>query len=184
MNKNPTPTQTLNPTPTQTLNPTGWGAGQPGFPCSYCVYSSYIFLANCFLAYYFEDYLYSLLFLCLAITSIIHHSSYNIYTSIIDKISVYCVVFYGGYVFYKKYKKNIEEFNDNEKNKDNKKNISIFEYIKYFVVIITFLLVIFLYYYGYVTNNYTFHPDDRTAQIYHCIMHFIASFGHAVIIIL
>ena len=168
MNKNPL----TNPIP----NPTGWGAGQPGFPCSYCVYSSYIFLANCFLAFYFEDYIYSLLFLCLAITSIIHHSSYNIYTSIIDKISVYCVIFYGGYVFYNKYKKNIEE------NNDNKENISIFEYIKYFIVIITFLLVIFLYFYGYVTNNYTFHPDDRTAQIYHCIMHFIASFGHAVII--
>jgi hypothetical protein len=45
-------------------------------------------------------------------------------------------------------------------------------------------LVIFLYYYGYITNNYTFHPDDKTAQIYHCIMHFIASFGHAIIIII
>jgi Ca2+/Na+ antiporter len=176
------------PSPNLTPNPTGWGAGQPGFPCSYCVYSSYIFLGNCFLAYYFEDYIYSLLFLCLSITSIIHLSSYNIYTSIIDKISVYCVIFYGGYVFYKKYKKNIEKNNDNDndndENKDNKKNIPIFEYIKYFVVIITFLLVIFLYYYGYITNNYTFHPDEITAQIYHCIMHFIASFGHAVIITL
>jgi hypothetical protein len=176
------------PSPNLIPNPTGWGGrGNLGFPtpCSYCVYSSYIFLANCLLAFYFEDYIYSLLFLCLTITSIIHHSSYNIYTSIIDKISVYCVIFYGGYVFYKKYNKNIEKFNDNDNdNKDNKENISIFEYIKYFVVIITFLLVIFLYYYGYVTNNYTFHPDDITAQIYHCIMHFIASFGHAIIITL
>jgi len=174
MNKN-TPT---NPTPNPTPNPTGWGGrGNLGFPtpCSYCVYSSYIFLANCLLAFYFEDYLYSLFFLCLAITSIIHHTYMNIYTTIIDKISIYCVVFYGGYVFYKKYKKNI--INNDEKN-------SIYEYIKYFLVIITFLLVIFLYYYGYVTNNYTFHPDDKTAQIYHCIMHFISSFGHAIIIIL
>jgi hypothetical protein len=93
------------PSPNPPTNPTGWGGrGNLGFPtCSYCVYSSYIFLANCLLAFYFEDYIYSLLFLCLAITSIIHHSSYNIYTSIIDKISVYCVIFYGGYVFYKKY---------------------------------------------------------------------------------
>jgi hypothetical protein len=180
MNKPPSPNPPTNPTP----NPTGWGAGQPGFPCSYCVYSSYIFLGNCLLAFYFEDYIYSLLFLCLAITSIFYHSYTNIYTTIIDKISIYCVIFYGGYVFYKKYKKNIKKNIDNEENNDNEENISIFEYIKYFVVIITFLLVIFLYYYGYVTNNYTFHPDDRTAQLYHCIMHFIASFGHAVIIII
>ena len=84
-------------------------------------------------------------------------------------------MFYGGYVFYKKYKKYI---NNNEG-----KN-SIYEYIKYFLVIITFLLVIFLYYYGYITKNYTFHPDDKVAQIYHCIMHFISSFGHAIIITL
>ena len=72
--------------------------------CSLCVYSSLIFLTNVFLALYYDHYLYAFLFLLLTITSVIHHKQsaefekYKKCINIIDKIAVYCVIFYGGYI--------------------------------------------------------------------------------------
>jgi len=48
--------------------------------------------------YLYEYYVYSVLFLTLFITSIIHHTNYTDTSVIVDKIAVLAVVFYGGYV--------------------------------------------------------------------------------------
>ena len=135
--------------------------------CSVCVYSSLIFLTNIFLALYYDHYFYAFLFLCLTITSIVHHSYNTVYTGIIDKISVYAVIFYGGYIFYTKYIK------------DTKDIINI---VKPLMIVGTFLSVVFLYGYGYLTDNYSFHPNHSVSQMYHSLLHIISSIGHHFII--
>ena len=145
--------------------------------CSLCVYSSLIFLTNVFLALYYDHYLYAFLFLLLTITSVIHHKQsaefekYKKYINIIDKIAVYCVIFYGGYIFYNKLKNTYINY-------DYPINI------KSIIIIVTFLAVVFLYGYGYLKNDYSFHPSPDVSQMYHGLLHLISSFGHHVIIIL
>ena len=70
--------------------------------CSICVYSSLIFVTNVFSALYYSHYFYAFLFLCLTITSFVHHTYNTFYTGIIDKIPVYAVILYGGFIFYKR----------------------------------------------------------------------------------
>ena len=144
--------------------------------CSVCVYSSLIFLTNIFLALYYDHYFYAFLFLCLTVTSIVHHSYNTVYTGIIDKISVYAVIFYGGYIFYNKYVKDIKEIKDIINTKDAK------DIIKPIIIVGTFLSVVFLYGYGYLTDNYSFHPSDSVSQMYHSLLHIISSIGHHFII--
>jgi hypothetical protein len=130
--------------------------------CSLCVYSSLIFLTNVILALYYNHYLYAFLFLCLTITSVFHHTYNTFYTSIIDKIFVYSIIFYGGYIFYNKY-------ND-------------IDLIKSILIVTTFLLVVFLYAYGYLTADYSFHPSPNVSEMYHSWLHIISSIGHHFII--
>ena len=135
--------------------------------CSICVYSSLIFLTNIFLALYYDHYFYAFLFLCLTITSLVHHTYNTFYTGIIDKIPVYAVIFYGGYIFYSKYLKDI---------------INIKNIVKPLIIVSTFLSVVFLYGYGYLTDNYSFHPSYSVSQMYHSLLHIISSIGHHFII--
>ena len=152
--------------------------------CSLCVYSSLIFLSNVFIALYYDHYLYAFLFLLLTITSVIHHKQitefekYKKYINIIDKIAVYCVIFYGGYIFYNKQKK--EGFENTYYDYDYDYSINI----KSIIIIITFLAVVFLYGYGYLKNDYSFHPSTDVSLMYHSLLHLISSFGHHLIIIL
>ena len=150
--------------------------------CSICVYSSLIFLTNIFLALYYDHYFYAFLFLCLTVTSLVHHSYNTDYTSIIDKISVYAVIFYGGYIFYNKYVKDIKEIKDIINTKDIINIINTKDIIKPIIIVGTFLSVVFLYAYGYLTDNYSFHPSDSVSQMYHSLLHIISSIGHHFII--
>lgn len=138
--------------------------------CNYCIYSSFVFLTNVVAGIYFKQYLYAFLFLFLTYTSVIHHSSKTPLTNILDKIALYSIIFYGGYKFY-----------TNVKNQDQIYLITLFKYI---FIIITFLSVVYLYSYGYLTSNYVFHPEYRMSQLYHVIMHLVSSFGHHIIIAL
>ena len=142
----------------------------PDTKCSLCVYSSLIFITNIFLALYYNHYFYAFLFLCLTITSVVHHTYNTFYTSIIDKIFVYSIIFYGGYIFYNKFK---EETDTNTNDTNTIKNV---------FVVTTFLLVVFLYAYGYLTDDYSFHPSQDVSQMYHSWLHIISSIGHHFII--
>jgi hypothetical protein len=131
-----------------------------------CFYSSFIFLSNVIISYWYSYYTYSLLFVLLTITSLIFHSNNNIYTNLIDKVSIISIVLYGSYLFF------------TEKIWYNHKTI-------YKILIFTtFFTTIYLFYYGYVTNQYCYHNDKYISNIYHSIMHVIASFGHNLIVIL
>ena len=101
-----------------------------------CLYSSFIFIINALVAYYYEYYIYSLNFFGLFITSIIHHSTYNIYTKLLDKISIISVVSYGGWLFYNKIMNNAFCY-------------CYTHYILCIVIIKTFFATIYLFYYGY-----------------------------------
>jgi hypothetical protein len=126
--------------------------------------SSLFFVTNILTAYYSEQYLYSFLFFILTITSLIVHYEDNYYTNIIDKIAVSSIVLYGGYV---------------SCNKMNTKNL-----FHCCMIIITFLLCIYLYIYGFIFKKYCFCDKKSISQKYHFIMHIISSIGHHFIIYL
>ena len=128
---------------------------------SVLVFSSFIFITNIISTFYKKYYLYSFIFFLLTLSSIIFHYNTNIYTSIIDKIIILAVILYGGNVLYNKSKKN------------NSINVLL--------IVTTFLFVIFLYCYGYIVNDYCFHPDKFVSDNYHSILHIISSLGHQLI---
>jgi hypothetical protein len=145
--------------------------------CSICVYSSLIFVTNVFSALYYNHYFYAFLFLCLTITSVVHHTYNTFYTGIIDKIPVYAVILYGGFIFYDKYiKELIKDLNTDLNTTSSKTNI------KAALIVSTFLSVVFLYTYGYLTDNYSFHTSHSVSQMYHGLLHIISSIGHHFII--
>ena len=129
-------------------------------------YSSMIFITNILFALYYKYNIYAVLFISLTISSLIlHNNNYNnIELVLLDKINIYLVVIYGAYIFY---------------NKSNKNDIIINANI-----VITFLLCLYLYYYGYLTNQFAFDKRKNLGNKYHALLHLIASFGHTCIILL
>ena len=128
------------------------------------VLSSLFFITNMLTAYINEYYVYSFLFFIITITSVIVHYNDNFYTNIIDKAAVLSIVLYGGYMLY------------NKINTNKLLNLS--------VIIITFLICIYLYVYGFIIKDYCFCNEKCVSQKYHFIMHVISSIGHHFIIYL
>jgi cation transport ATPase len=141
--------------------------------CNYCILSSFIFLTNVLAGFYFKKYLYAFLFLLLTLTSIIHHSSKTKLTNLLDKCVLYSVIFYGGYKFFTDLRSTIKT-----------PQFDLKSIIKYIFIVITFLSVVYLYSYGYLTSNYVFHSEYKMSQLYHVLMHIISSLGHHIIIAL
>ena len=134
-----------------------------------CFYSSFVFLSNVLLALYYEYYLYALLFTILIITSTLYHSHYTAVTTVIDKITIYCVVFYGGYLFYKKLINS---------------DFTAKHYLMSFLIVSTFLSNIFLYYYGYLYDCLCFSSEKCSSEWTHSLLHCLGSFGHCCIVLL
>lgn len=86
------------------------------------------------------------------------------YTNLIDKLAILPVVIYGGYLLFQKM---------------CMKHATIC-----FLIILTFLLVIYLYIYGYMHRLYCFSEDKSVGDAYHSILHLLSSVGHHLIIIL
>jgi len=81
-----------------------------------------------------------------------------------DKIFILAIVLYGGHLLYKK--------------------TNINNQYQVFLIILTFLTSIFLFYYGYCVNQYCYHPDKCISNRYHCMLHILSSLGHHWIIFL
>ena len=143
-------------------------------PYNTCFYSSFVFIINVLVAFYYGYYLYAGLFFALLITSILHHSHYTPTTNILDKIAIYCIVFYGGYLFYKKLQEYINSKND----------FIAKQYILSATILITFLSTIVLYYYGYLNTCLCFSEDQLQANLFLSFMHCVGSFGHCCIVFL
>ena len=125
--------------------------------------SSFIFLTNSFIAAHFNYVLYSVLFFILFLTSILFRLNKNMFTYALDKLFVYAIILYGGYMFYMKYP-------------------SIHTLIS-LLIVSTFLSVIFMYEYGYVTKQYCFDNDSVLSETYHALLHVVSSIGHTLIMI-
>ena len=147
-------------------------------------YSSLIFITNIAATFYKEYYIYTLLFILLTISSLLfHYPCNNIYVSIIDKICIVMVVLYGGFMLYNK----TTDDNYLEENVDEAQRIEVFRLnsvdgsrrsLPVIIVVISFLLVNYLYFYGYCTNQYCFHPNKYMGDISHALIHISSSFGH------
>jgi len=134
-----------------------------------CFSSSFLFLITSLLAFYKKYYVYGVLFLCLLITSIIFHTWTTSYTLLLDKISILAVILYGVYLFYTK----------STKNPSNARII-----ILQFLVLLTFFITLYLYYYGYYTNQCCFDKNTNISNLYHSLLHFLSFYGHNIIIIM
>ncbi len=126
-----------------------------------CFYSSFIFLMNVILFLYLGYTFYAFLFLCLWLTSALYHSAPSATNCILDKLSIFGVVIYGGYLFFTK-----------------RDSISVKMAM---IIIITFLTTIFLYGYGYKVKRYCFDKKKKRANWFHSGLHVISSIGHCFI---
>ena len=134
-----------------------------------CFYSSFVFIINVLVAFYFKHYLYAALFFALLITSLLHHCQYTLLTNVLDKIAIVSIIFYGGWIFYKKLL---------DKNTLSKK-----ELVLSFIVFLTFFSTMILYCYGYLNNCLCFCKDPTMADRFHSLMHFVGSLGHCCIMV-
>jgi len=125
-------------------------------------FSSFIFITNIFITFYKKYYMYSFYFLCLLFSSLIFHynsDSDNIYTNLLDKIFIFAVVLCGLKYFIIKIKYNL---------------LSL-------LIILSFIITIYLFSYGYYTNQYCYNKDICIGNNYHCLLHLISSIGHHLI---
>jgi hypothetical protein len=124
-------------------------------------WSSLVFTTNMIHAFLAGFPLYSLLFASLTITSLIHHATYTVYSNILDKLAILSIVMYGGYLMW------------------NKRDQSRFLLS---ICVITFLLCILFYIYGYMTRSYCF--AKKNCDDWHMLLHIVGSFGHHMILLL
>jgi len=140
-------------------------------PYNPCFYSSFVFIINVLVALYYSYNLYAGLFFALLITSLLQHSHYNLLTTILDKIVIFSIVFYGGYLFYSKISSKIVELN-------------VRQYFLSYIIVITLILTIILYCYGYLNNCFCYCNDQIEAYVFHVFMHCVGSLGHCCIVFL
>jgi hypothetical protein len=133
-----------------------------GIPITF--YSSVIFATNSIIAYLQGYIVYASLFACLTVSSLLHHYNPSIVTEIFDKLVICSIVLWGAYVLWKKYTP---------------------EKIAYSaVIVLTFLACVYLYTYGWFSEQYVFDPDQTLSRQYHVLMHLIGSIGHHCIVLL
>ena len=133
-------------------------------------YSSFVFFTNVLTAIYKNSYIYSFLFLFLTTTSILFHSNNtNVEAFFLDQIAVYCVVIYGFYLLYTKMIKTKWNF--------VKCGIILF-------IFITFILSLYLFYYGLFTKTLCYDKNKYISNMFHCLLHFISSLGNHLLIFL
>jgi hypothetical protein len=126
-------------------------------------YSSFFYLSNCLVAYYYDYILYSALFFGLFSASLLWRLNESIHTFILDKLFIISVVGYGGYLFTNR----CYEMNG---------------YVAS-IIVSTFLATGFLFYGGYITNQYCYDKDEKKGKLYHCLLHGISSVGHHLIVL-
>ena len=120
------------------------------------VYTSLLFISNALHAFYKQRFIYSILFILLSISSLLFYSLPSIYTNLFDKFAILLVVSYGAFLLYFKTP------------------------FKQFVISLTFLCTIILFFFGFLTQSFCFGPHGNH---YHAALHFISSLGHHLILI-
>ena len=128
-------------------------------------WSSFLFLSNVIHFLITGYYEYAELFMALFVTSIVYRLYHNIYTMILDKLAIFAVILYGGFLFW------------------NKAFSTEKGYALSFIIG-TFVGTAYLYYYGYCNNEFCFDKDSDVNQISHAFLHFLSSMGHHLIALL
>ena len=131
-----------------------------------CFYSSFIFLINAIFAYKYKYYTFSLLFLILTISSLLHHYYYTDITYQIDRIIIIITFCCGASIMYKRLKN---------------KEINYYD-ILFFAVLIS--IVSYMYFYGYYNKKYSFDTDHKTSCMWHSLLHIIVSIGNIILVTL
>ena len=138
-----------------------------------CFYSSFLFLMSIILALYKKYHIYACLLFLLLITSLSFHYYKTKHTFFADRIVIIIVIMYTFYLFCKK------NYNYYKLKILNSKKIALIS-----IILITVLLDIHLFIYGYYTNEYCYNKDKNIAESHHAILHFITVYGFNTIIIL
>ena len=128
-----------------------------------CIISSFIFLINILVGIYYKYYIYASLFVALFITSILFHSYSSFEYLTLDLIVVFSIFIYGGYILLQKINKN--------------------KYTILFICLL-FLLSLYLFFYGYYSNQYCYDVNKQVANLYHVLLHMISSLGHILVVLL
>jgi len=128
------------------------------------IFSSIIFVINASVAFRYGYYFYSFLFLSLTMTSVLFHTFKNLYTFVFDKMVIFMIFLYGSYMLYHKFRMN---------------KIGLIS-----LIVFTFLLTVYFFYYGYLTNSYCYDPNVMVGNFYHSLVHIIGAFGHQMIMLL
>ena len=132
-----------------------------------CFYSSFVFLSNIIIAYHFKYYIFSFLFVLLLITSLIFYTYTNVYTNLLDKIPLLLFVCLLN-MLYNKCKK----INNN------------FKICLSMLIIFSFLVTNYLFYYGYLVKEYCYHKDKKIADLWHSLVHVNTSIGFNLLFLL
>jgi hypothetical protein len=118
-----------------------------------CFYSSLIFLTSALLAYKHGNTNYSLSFIFLVITSLIHHYYFNCFTRNLDRVAILIVFYYTV----------LSLFNKSDKIKS----------IHKIFFVMCFLFTFYIFGYGYFTKQYSFDTNYRNACLWHSLLHLI-----------
>lgn len=126
-------------------------------------YSSLLFYTNHVAAFLKGKKEYAYSFYLLTCTSLVVHGIYDCtITNLIDKLAIFQIVAIGGYYFIK--------------------NLNIMPVLYKISTVLTFVSVIIIYDYGYMTNQLCFGPDIEYRQLCHSSIHVLSSLGHHFII--
>lgn len=139
---------------------------------SVLVLSSLVFTTNVATAFYLQEYVYSLLFQVLTLTSVVVHSNNNIYTNVIDKFAVLSVVLYGGNKLWEKVSLMQLE------------TIHLSQWLYLLAIFLTFYATVHLYVYGFFVGEYCWFHETDVQDFCHVLVHFISSLGHHMILYL
>jgi hypothetical protein len=135
------------------------------------VYTGLLFGTN-FITARIKGYnVYSTWFFLLTITTILFHGIFpdSYIMNIIDKIPILGIIITGKILFYEKI------MNCNSR---------IYIYIYILFIVSCYIFVIYLFYYGYLSNSLCFDKNEKIANTYHSIIHLISAIGHHFIILL
>ena len=133
------------------------------------VLTSLVYLTNAFTCVIYNKKYYSTLFCVLVVTSILFHSNPNLITNIIDKIPICGIIGYGGYTYVQAIQSPYMP------------NTLPDMYVTF--PAITFIIVLYLFGYGYITAQYCYDEDVGIANRSHAYLHFLSSIGHHCILL-
>lgn len=127
-----------------------------------CFYSSFVYFTNALLGFYYQQILYSIVFMYLFLTSIYYHWTYNRLSFLLDQIG--CMS--GGiYTFYLTI--------------DYIFRISV--YHQYISLVFTYMFCLaytmFTYYCGIKFQMFSHHKNKKTGNYFHSLLHLISSIG-------